>query len=84
MSVDVRAEVLIERPREKVAEIMFNPKCNLIWMTGLTRVFPMSPGNLKKGAKVEHVGAFLGRHFSAIVLVTRDEPDSFQIGRAHV
>ncbi len=77
MSVDVRAEVLIERPREKVAEIVFNPKCNMIWMTGLNKVFPMSPGNLIKGAKVEYVGDFLGRYFSAIVLVTRDEPNSF-------
>ena len=77
MSIDVRAEVLIERPREKVAEIMFNPKCHMIWITGLNRVFPMSPGNLIKGAKVEHVGDFLGRYFSAILLVIRDEPNSF-------
>jgi carbon monoxide dehydrogenase subunit G len=77
MSVDVRAEVLIERPREKVAEIMFNPKCDKIWMTGLTRVFPQTAGNYTKGAKVEHIGDFLGRRFSRIALVTRDEPNSF-------
>ncbi len=77
MSVDVRAEVLIERPREKVAQIMFNPKCDKIWMTGLTRVFPLTAGNLAKGAKVEHIGDFLGRRFSQVLLVTRDEPDSF-------
>lgn len=76
MSVDVRAEVLIERPRDAVAEIMFNPKCDMIWMTGLTRVFPMSPGNLAKGAKVEHVGSFLGRGFSRVALVTKSESNA--------
>ncbi len=77
MSVDVRAEVLIERPRVAVAEIMFNPKCDKIWMTGVNRVFPLSAGNLSQGSKVEHVGDFLGRRFSRISLVTRAEPESF-------
>ncbi|MBX7174732.1 MAG: hypothetical protein K1X72_27400 [Pyrinomonadaceae bacterium] len=77
MSVDVRAEVLIDRPREAVAEIMFNPKCDMIWMTGLTRVFPQTAGNLAKGSKVEHVGSFLGRSFSRVALVTRAEEKSF-------
>ncbi len=71
MSVDVRAEVLINSPRETVAEIMFNPKCDMIWMTGLTRVFPQTAGNLAKGSKVEHVGSFLGRAFSRVALVIR-------------
>jgi hypothetical protein len=48
MSVDVRAEVLIERPHEKVAEVMFNPKSDKIWMTGLTIVFPLTAGNFCK------------------------------------
>jgi hypothetical protein len=77
MSVDVRGEVLIDRPREKVAEIMFNPKCDKLWMTGLTRVFPMTAGDLATGSKVEHIGDFLGRRFSRIALVIRDEPNSF-------
>lgn len=77
MSVDVHAEVLIERPREVVGEFMFNPKCDKIWMTSLSKVFPLTPGKLKKGAKVEHVGSFLGRYFSRTSLVVRDEPNSF-------
>lgn len=77
MAVDVHAEVTIERPREIVGEFMFNPKCDKIWMTGLNKVFPLTAGNLTKGSKVEHVGSFLGRYFSRISLVTRDEPNSY-------
>lgn len=77
MAVDVHAEVLIEQPREMVGEFMFNPKCDKIWMTNVNKVFPQTPGNLAKGSKVEHVGSFLGRYFSRISLVIRDEPNTF-------
>jgi len=75
MSVDVQAEVLIERSREAVAGIMFNPKCDKLWIGGLSNVFPLTPGNLKKGAKVERIGDFLNRRFSSMLLVLRDEPE---------
>ncbi len=76
MSIDVQDEVLIERPRNVVGEFVFNPKCDKIWKTGLSKVFPISPGNYAKGSKVEYVGDFLGRGFSTIVIVTRAEPDT--------
>ncbi len=75
MSVDVKAEVVIERPRAEVAGIMFNPKCDTIWIGGLTNVFPLTPGSLKKGAQVERIGIFMGRAFSAMVDVMRYEPE---------
>lgn len=75
MSVDVKAEVVIERPRADVAGVMFNPKCDTIWIGGLTHVFPLTPGSLKKGSQVERVGTFMGRGFSAMVDVMRDLPE---------
>lgn len=75
MSVDVKAEVVIERPRTDVAGVMFNPKCDTIWIGGLTHVFPLTPGSLKKGSQVERVGTFIGRGFSAMVDVMRDVPE---------
>lgn len=75
MSVDVKAEVVIERPRADVAGVMFNPKCDTIWIGGLTNVFPLTPGSLKKGSQVERVGTFMGRGFSAMVDVMRDVPE---------
>ncbi len=77
MSVDVHSELVIERPRTIVGDFMFNPKCDQIWISGLKKVFPLSAGNLSKGAKVEHVGDFLGKYFSAVLQVIRDEPHAY-------
>jgi len=77
MSVDAKAEVLIARPREEVASVMFDPKCDKLWIGGLKNVFPQSSGLLKKGSKVERVGDFLNRRFSANVVVIDAEPNKF-------
>lgn len=75
MSVDAKAEILIERPRSEVAKIMFDPKCDVLWVGGLKNSFPMSAGALKKDSLVNRVGNFLGRDYSAKLLVVRDEPE---------
>jgi hypothetical protein len=77
MTVDAKAEIVIERLRADVANVMFDPKCDKLWISGLKNVFPQSSGLLKKGAKVERVGDFLNRRFSANVLVVNDEPNKF-------
>ena len=77
MSVDAKAEIVIERPRSDVAAVMFDPKNDKLWITGLTNVFPQSPGRLDAGSKVERVGTFLGRNYSTVYLVTRAEADKF-------
>ena len=77
MSVDVQAEIVIDRPRAEVAEVMFNPKCDRLWMTGFTKVFPLQPGLLEAGFKVERIGAFLNRQFSAMYFVTKAEAGKF-------
>lgn len=77
MSVDAKAEIHIERPREEVAAVMFDPKCDKLWIGGLTNVFPQTPGLMKAGAKIERIGSFMGRYYSCIYLVTRDEPNKF-------
>jgi len=71
MSIDVTAEVSINCKREEVAKVMFNPKLDKIWIRGLKGVYPMSSGLYKKGAKVERVGNFLNRAYSAKLLVTK-------------
>jgi len=77
MTVDAKAEIVIERPRTDVANVMFDPKCDKLWIGGLKNVFPQTSGLLKKGAIVERVGDFLNRRFSANVLVIQDEPNRF-------
>jgi hypothetical protein len=75
MAVDVKAEILIKRPREVVASVMFNPKYDRIWILGISKSFPLDLGILRKGMRVEHVGEFMKRRFSTILTVTNDVPD---------
>jgi hypothetical protein len=75
MSVDAKAEIVIERPRSEVAKIMFDPKCDKLWIGGLTNVFPLASGLLKTGSRVNRDGSFHGRQYSAQVLVVKDEPE---------
>ncbi|HSI89043.1 MAG TPA: SRPBCC family protein [Pyrinomonadaceae bacterium] len=77
MSVDAKAEIFIERPRSEVADVMFDPKNDKLWITGLTNVFPHSPGQLETGSKVERVGTFLGRNYSTVYQVTRVDEGMF-------
>ena len=77
MSVDAKAEVVIASPREKVAAVMFDPKCDKLWIGGLKNVFPQTPGLLAKGSRVERVGDFLNRGYSAIVIVVNTRPNEF-------
>ncbi|MEZ5344845.1 MAG: SRPBCC family protein [Pyrinomonadaceae bacterium] len=73
MAVDVKAEVSINRTPEEVADVMFNPKQDKLWIRDISGSFPMESGLYKKGAKIERVGNFLGKHFSAKLLVTKFE-----------
>jgi hypothetical protein len=77
MSVDAKAEIVIDRPRSTVAKFMFNPKNEKLWIGILTNVFPLSVGDIQPGSKVERVGNFLSRAFSSVFLVTRAEPEKF-------
>jgi hypothetical protein len=75
MSVDVKAEIVIARPRSTVAKLMFDPKSDTIWNTSITNSFPQTPGALKRGSKVEHIGTFAGRAYSAVREVTGEDDD---------
>jgi hypothetical protein len=74
MAIEVRAEIHIERSPSEVAEVMFNPKMDKLWIRSLREVFPMGSGLYEKGAKVERVGDFMNKRFSAKVQVLKCEP----------
>jgi hypothetical protein len=74
MAIEVRAEILIERSPSEVAAVMFNPKMDKLWIRSLRGVFPMGSGLYEKGAKVERVGDFMNRRYSAKVQVLKCEP----------
>jgi len=77
MSVDVRPQVHIGRPRPEVAAFMFDPANDLRWTGGITASRPASPGLLAEGATVERTARFLGRSFTYGYVVTAAQPDSF-------
>ncbi|QQS40476.1 MAG: SRPBCC family protein [Acidobacteriota bacterium] len=74
MAIDVHSEILIERPPEKVAEVMFNPKMDKLWIRSLAEVFPMESGFYRQGAKIERVGDFMSKRYSAKVQVMKCDP----------
>ena len=74
MAIEVHSEIFIERPPEEVAETMFNPKKDKVWIRSLSGVFPQESGLYRKGAKIERVGTFLNKAYSAKVLVLKSDP----------
>lgn len=77
MSVDAKGEIAIERTRGEVANIMFDPKYDKVWIGGVTKSFPQAPGKLEKGSRVERHADFLNKTFSTFFDVIRAEEDSF-------
>lgn len=75
MTVDVRPQIHIGRPRGDVAAYMFDPHNDLEWTGGITASRPAQPGPLVTGARVERTARFLGRTFTYRYLVTAYEPD---------
>lgn len=77
MAIDVRAEVLIRRPRAEVAAFMFEPTHDAIWTTGVVECRPLTEGRLREGSRVERVSKFLGRQFGYLVEVVSASGDDF-------
>ena len=75
MALEVHSEIFIERPASEVAQTMFNPKMDKIWIRSLSEVYPMESGLYSKGAKIERIGTLLNHAYSAKVLVLKYEPE---------
>lgn len=75
MTVDVRPQIVVGRPRAEVAAFMFNPANDLAWTGGITSSRPAQDGPLAAGATVERTARFLGRSFTYGYVVTMHEPD---------
>lgn len=63
MSIDIRTQVLIRRPRAQVAGFMFDPRNDAIWTKGVIECRPLTDGPLRQGSRVERIVKFLGRRF---------------------
>jgi hypothetical protein len=74
MSVDVQAQTTIARSRDFVAEIMFDAKQDKSWLLGVTEVYLLTSGPLRKDSRIQRIGTLLSKHYDANIVVTRDEP----------
>ena len=52
MTVDVRPQIVVGRPRAQVAAFMFDPANDLAWTRGITASRPAQGGPLVAGATV--------------------------------
>ena len=64
MPTDVHVEVPIGRSPEDVAAIMFDPRRDAEWTTGVVASRPLTELPLRKGSLVEREVKFAGRRFT--------------------
>jgi hypothetical protein len=64
VATDVRVEVLIARPPEDVAAVMFDPSHDAEWTSGVVASRQVTEGPLRPGSVVERDVTFAGRSFT--------------------
>ncbi len=77
MPVDVQVETTIARSRGVVASIMFDPRNDAAWTSGVIAVNPLTAGRLRVGSRVERKVHFLGKTFGYEYRVISADDDRF-------
>ena len=72
--VEVLTEILIDRPRDEVAEYASDPDNATTWYENITRVEWKSPKPAAVGSKIAFVARFLGRQLEYTYEVTELVP----------
>jgi hypothetical protein len=66
MSIDIRAEVVIRRPRDQVAAYMADPAHDPLWIGGVREARLEGDPPLAVGSRVARVAMFLGRRIEYV------------------
>jgi uncharacterized membrane protein len=74
MAVDVRAEIVINRPRDEVASYAMNPDNDPVWITGISEATMLTERPLAEGTRVQRLARFLGRRIEYVLEVVEHEP----------
>ena len=74
MAIDVRAQLLINKPKAEVAEYATNPHNDPLWVSGIVEAKLLTEPPLAQGAQVERVASFLGKRIQYILEVVDWEP----------
>ncbi|MFQ5933174.1 MAG: SRPBCC family protein [Dehalococcoidia bacterium] len=81
MSVDVQAEIVINRPRDDVAGYAMNPGNDPIWISGIIEANPLTELPLSIGTRVKRVARFLGKRMDYTLEVVEYDPRAVMVMR---
>lgn len=76
MAIDVRVELLINKPKSEVAAYATDPDNDPVWVSGIVEAKMLTDPPLAQGSRVERVASFLGRRIQYILEVVDWEPGS--------
>ncbi|MFQ6019364.1 MAG: SRPBCC family protein [Dehalococcoidia bacterium] len=82
MSIDVRAENLINRSRADVASFAMNADNDPIWIGGIMEAKMLTDPPLAKGTKVERIATFLGKRIEYVNEVVEYDPKALLVMRS--
>ena len=76
MAIDVKAEVVINRAPEEVANYAMNPDYDPVWISGISQAKMLTDPPFGRGTQVSRVASFLGRRIDYVLEVVGHEPGS--------
>ena len=76
MSIDISAEIIIDRPKDDVASFVTNPGNDPAWIGGIVESEMLTDPPLGQGTKVRRVAKFLGRRMEYVPEVVEYVPSS--------
>ena len=82
MAVDVKAEILIGRPRGDVASFAMNANNDPIWIGGITEANILTDPPMAKGAKVARIASFMGKRIEYVNEVVEYDPEALLVMRS--
>ena len=82
MSIDISAEIIIDRSPDEVASYVTNPSNDPAWIGGIVESEMLTDPPLGQGTKVRRVAKFLGRRMEYVPEVVEYLPSSRLVMRA--
>ena len=76
MSVDVSTEIVIRRPRERVAAYSSHPDNAPLWYVNIKEIKWMSHPPLVQGSRIAFIATFLGRRLAYTYEIVELQPGS--------
>ena len=74
MAIDVKAEVVINRPKDDVVTFAMNPDNDPVWIGGIKEVQMLTKPPLAQGTQVARVASFLGKRIEYVLEVVEYDP----------